>query len=262
MKQEIKNAILGKRFWGACALMMVCLLGLSVPEWISSISWGSEYRQSALQQSISGAFFGGVMLLLPFCACLPYAVNQVDELCSSVANWKLIRSSTKKYAMNKIIAAGMSGGASIILAFILHSVVWNIIALPCDPGMYPYHQISFHPDSLYAIWYQIMYGLPMYLSIATGMFISGFVWAVVALSVSVWVPDRLLTITIPTCIYYLISANILQPILGWQLPHPATLYNDALTVESALESIFEYFIIFTLASIIYMHGLKRREQDA
>lgn len=262
MKYEIRQAILNKRFFSACLVILMCLLGLSVPEWIRSSNWGSQYRQSALQQSISGVFFGGVMLLLPFCACIPYATNQVDEVKSSVMNWSLIRSSIRKYAVKKIAATAVSGGAAVAVSFLLHSVLWNFIAQPCDPSTNPYHEILFSSDCLYVNWYSILYGTPMYMSMTIGMFIAGASWATVALAVSIWLPDRLLTVTVPTCIYYLLSANVLQNLIGLSLPHPATLYNDALTVTDGLQAILEYAVIFSLANVIYIIGLKRRGQDA
>ncbi len=261
MNQEIKNSIFGRYFWTAFIVMLICLLGLSVPEWICSATWDIEYRQSALQQSISGIFFGGVMLILPFCAALPYSLNQVDELRTSTMSWKLIRASVNRYATWKILATTVSGGVAIALAFIIHSLVWNIIALPCDPTAHPYHAIAFASNSLYVTWYSTLYGLPMYTSISVGLFISGAEWATVALAVAIWIPDRLLTVTIPTCIYYLLSANVLQHLFGWEIPHPATLFNDALTKADALNALIEDFVIFVIACIIYRMGLKRRAQD-
>lgn len=258
MKHEIKDAIIGKPFLGSCAIILICLLGISVPEWISSIGWGAEYRQSALQQSIGGIFFGGIMLLLPCCSCLPYATSQIDEVNSSVMRLKLLRSSFAEYAIKKIIAVAISGGAAVTVPFILHSLVWNIIALPCDPTIYPYHTIAFYEQSLYCEWYSYLYGLPMYISIALGLFVSGACWASVSLAVAIWIPDKLMAIAIPTCICYLLSADIFNVFLGISLPHPSTLYNDALTADAALKSLIEYGTIFATAVFLYLVGLKRR----
>lgn len=258
MKYEIKNAIIGKNFWGSCAIIMLCLAGISIPEWISSIEWGAEYRQSALQQSISGIFFGGIMLLLPCCSCLPYATSQIDEANSSIMKLKLLRSSFSKYATKKILAVALSGGLAITVPFALHSIAWNIIALPCDPSTYPYHTITFYEESLYREWYLQLYGLPMYISIALGLFISGACWATVSLAVSIWIPDKLMAIAIPTCICYLLSADIFYVLLGISLPHPSTLYNDALTAHEALASLIEYGVMLVTAISLYLIGLKRR----
>lgn len=258
MLRELKSAIYSYQFAFSLLFMLICFLGLSIPEWLISVDWGAEYRQSALQLSIGSIFFGGVMLLLPFCASFPYATRQVDELQTSMMRWKLLRSSTSHYARIKIIATAVSGGLAISLAFLLHSLLWNIIALPCDPIAHPYHEMYFHEECLYYTWYSTLYGLPMYISMAIGMFICGSVWALVALAISVWIPDRLLTITIPTCCYYLLSAGVFEHLFGWKLPHPATLYNDALTVWEAQQSLLEYFILFVISCAIYILGLKRR----
>lgn len=261
MKEELKSSFLNINFLLGFLFMLICFFGMSIPEWLSSAEWGAEFRQSALQQSIIGIFFGGVMLLMPFCACIPYAPHQVDEMRTSVMEWKLLRSSIPQYAIGKITATALSGGAVVTLAFAFHAIVWNIIALPCDPVAYPYHEISFSPNCLYTKWYSILYGLPMYLSITAGIFLSGATWAVIALSVSIWVPDKLLTVAIPACMYYLLSASIFNRLFGWNLPHPATLYNDALTIQGAIESLTEYVVMFIIACAVYMVGLKRRAQN-
>ena len=236
--------------------MLICLFGMSIPEWVISVDWGDEFRQSALQQSIIGIFFGGVMLLLPFCACVPYATHQVEEIRTSVMHWKLIRGSVRRYATEKIIATALSGGTVVAMAFVIHAMIWNFIAYPCDIIAHPYHEIGFSPTSVYAAWYSTFYGLPMYLSMAIGIFICGAVWATVALAISVWVPDKLLTITIPACLYYLLSASIFRQLFGWNLPHPATLYNDALTWHDAALSLIEYCVILLIACVAYTVGLK------
>lgn len=261
-QQEIKSALFNKRTLLGMLIMLVCLFGVSIPEWLLSYNWGAEYRQSALQQSISGIFFGGVMLLLPFCASVSNATTQIDELQTSVLRWKLLRSSTLRYGFSKILGTTISGGVAISCAFLLHSLIWNIIALPCDPIAHPYHEIIFADDCLYRNWYSTLYGAPMYLSMTFGLFICGAVWANVAQAIAIWVPDRMLSLAIPACIYYLLSANIFQHLFGWKLPHPATLYNDALTLLELKSSLFEYAVIFCIACFIYFIGLKRRAQHA
>lgn len=258
MRYEIKNAIISRYFFVSCTIIMICLLGISIPEWISSVGWGTEYRQSALQQSIAGIFFGGVMLLLPCCSCLPYATSQVDEAKTSIMRLKLLRSSFSKYALSKVFAVAISGGASVTIPFVLHSLAWNLVAIPCNPTVYPYHTITFYPKSLYYEWYSYLYGLPMYISIALGLFISGSCWATVALTVAIWIPDKLMVISVPTCICYLLSADIFHVMFNISLPHPSTLYNDALTMNTALASLIEHGIIFVIAVGLYIVGLKRR----
>lgn len=144
----------------------------------------------------------------------------------------------------------------------MHAILWNIIAYPNDPIAHPYHEIIFAPDCVYNNWYTILYGLPMYLSMTLGIFISGAVWATVALATSVWIPDKLLTVTVPVCIYYLWMCRIFFFLFGWDVPSPSTLYNDALTLKLIWQSLLVNVALFCISTVVYVVGLKRRVQNA
>lgn len=101
MKEELKSAFFSWRFVLAFGFMLTCFLGYSVPTWVFSADWGDEFREGALQLSIGGIFFGGAMLLLPFCASVSHAISQVDEIRTSFLNWKIIRSSIRKYEIGR-----------------------------------------------------------------------------------------------------------------------------------------------------------------
>lgn len=92
-----------------------------------------------------------------------------------------------------MIAAAVAASS----AFVVHAIIWNIIALPCDPVAYPNHTIYFPEECVFHSWYRICYGLPMYIEVAAASPSSASVWAVVALAISVWVPDKLLTVRHP-----------------------------------------------------------------
>ena len=87
------------------------------------------------------------------------------------------------------------------------------------------------------------------------------IWSVTALAVSVWVPDKLLTIIIPVCIYHLWSCRIFYHLFGINTPHPGALYNDALTVQRVWQSLVMYGILFIISLLVYVLGLKRRTQN-
>lgn len=121
MKEEIKSAFFSKRFLLAFGLMMTCFLGYSLPSWIFSADWGDEFREGALQLSVGGIFFGSSMLLLPFCASVPYAISQVDEIRTSFLEWKVLRGSIRRYSFNKIVATMLSAAVATSMAFALHA---------------------------------------------------------------------------------------------------------------------------------------------
>lgn len=70
MAEEIKSIFKSRNYWMAFAISFLTLLGYSLSSWLNAISVGEsmEYRESALCLSVGGIFFGGFMLLFPFCA--------------------------------------------------------------------------------------------------------------------------------------------------------------------------------------------------
>lgn len=71
-----------------CALM-----DIQLPIWIEIWDWDFAYRESALQLTIGGIFFGGIMLLMPFLASIPAAPLQVEEIRTLFAEQRIFKSS-------------------------------------------------------------------------------------------------------------------------------------------------------------------------
>ena len=78
----------------------------------------------------------------------------------------------------------------------------------------------------------------------------------------VWIPDKLLTVTIPSFLYYLWNADVIFFFFGIQTPHPATLFNDGLTPQKAVVSIISYLVVLAVSLVIYYAGCKRRCENA
>lgn len=262
MKEELKTAFFNARFLLAFLLILSCFLGYSLPTWFALLDGGEEFREGALQLSVGGIFYGGAMLLLPFYAGVPHVPSQIDEIRTSFLNWKVFRSSVDRYARNKIIATMASSAAAAGLAFALHALVWNLIAFPYDIVAHPYQEIPFHSSCIFSAWTGIFYALPIYIWITFGIAFCASIWAVVGLAISVWLPDKLLSIVIPVCIYNLWVCRISYFLFGVNLPHPGALYNDALTVERLWQSLVLYGLLFAISVTAYVRGLKRRTQHA
>ena len=82
MKKEMKLIFSDGKIHLALLVMLLCFNGYSIPIWIEIWDWDFAYRESALQLTIGGIFFGGIMLLMPFLASIPAAPLQVEERCS------------------------------------------------------------------------------------------------------------------------------------------------------------------------------------
>lgn len=260
MCAEFKRALKAPQALASFAVCFITLLGYSLAYWIGSILAGEwiEYRESALQLSVGGIFFGGFMLLLPFCAALAHSTSQVDDIRSGMMQWEVLRSSVFKYVRTKVGTCMIAAAVTASAAFVIHAILWNFIAVPVDPVNYPNHMIYFSEDCVFHDWYTICHGLPVYIEMTLGIAFTASIWAVVALAISVWVPDKLLTVAIPSFLYYLWNADVPFYFTGIRTPHPAILFNDGLTVQKAIISILSYLVVLALSLIAYTAGCQRR----
>ena len=264
MLEEIKSTFKSRTYWMAFAVSFLTLLGYSLSSRVNEISVNEsmEYRESALGLSVGGIFFGGFMLLFPFCASIAHATSQVDELRSGMARWRAMRGSVARYVSVKTAASMLAAALATTSAFALHAAIWNCVALPCDPATYPAHTIYFADDCVFLNLYTVAHGLPMYLAIAAGMAFSAAVWAVVALAAAAWSPDKLLSFTIPSFLYYLWAADAPDWFLGLKIPHPASLFNDGLSAASLKTTLIVYGVLFAISLAAYYAGCERRLRHA
>ena len=261
MRTEMKRLLLSPIFYAAMLVFFLCLQGYSSPsyyrQWISPYGSPLEYRESALSMTLGGIFFGGAILLLPFCASMGAAPLQIDDLRSGMTDLHLIRSSLGKYIAQKLMSAFISGFLIGSVAFALHAMIWNGLTLPYDPVAYPEHGGIFVPGTLFHDWAPVCHGLLIYLEITVGIGFTAGVWAVIGMATAVWVPDKLLSVTIPMCLYKLWSANISYYLFGVLVPNPSTLYNDAQTVNGDVATVMAYLIVLAGGCILYVLGLRK-----
>ena len=264
MGEELKRAWRAPQSWVSFVVCVITLMGYSATYWIGSILAGEwlEYRESALHLSLGGIFFGGFMLLLPFCSALAHSTSQVDDVRSRMIQWEALRGSVQKYACIKAGTCMSAAAVTTASAFILHAIFWNLIALPNNPTVYQNHVIYFIEDSFFYTWYTLCYGLPVYIEMALGIAFTASVWAMVALAIAVWIPDKILTVVIPSFIYYLWNADVTYWLIGIHSLHPAALFNDGLNAERMIVSIISYSVIWLVSWSVYYVGCKRRCRHA
>lgn len=258
MKEELKRAFSSPLFFLTMCVFFITLQGYALPSYFHSLTESIEYRESALALSLGGIFFGGAILLQPFCSPMAHAISHIDDQRSGMMQWSVLRSSVKKHVFRKILSSFLSSAVALGGAFALHALLWNLIAVPYDPVAFPEQEIAFSQEGLFYEWSNIAYALPIYIDITLGLAFTAGVWAVVALAVAVWVPDKLLAVTIPACIYHLWSGSLTFYLFGFRLISPSTLFNDWQTPSRIQEAVLAYGILLVISIIVYYIGVRRR----
>ena len=259
MRKELKRAFTSPMFFLSTLVFFLTLQGYALPVYLNNLANEPlELRESALTLSLGGIFFGGAILLQPFCSPTTHAISQVDDLRSGIMRWSVLRGSVGSYTARKAFVSFLAAAAAIGGAFAIHFLLWNLLALPYDPIAYPNHEVPFMEDTLFFAWVSVAHALPIYLHITLGLALSAGVWSIVALAAAVWVPDKLLAVTIPACIYQLWSGSLSFHLTGVRLISPATLFNDGQTPERVKQALIAYGALLAISLIVYYAGIRRR----
>ncbi len=259
MKQELRQIFHNSRFLGAVFIMLLCFSGYAALDWMDVYHLDVDIRPSALHEVVGCIFFGGVILLLPLCAALPASITQVEEIQSTFVDLRIIRSSVKKYTLYKFTSAFLSGALAVGIAFCIHSILWNIIATPGDVTKNEYLAIPFSGNCIYRPWQPIFYSLPIYIWMAFAISFCGGIWGIVGVTSALYVQDKLLSLAVPFCIYYIWHGGLLNAMIGKMIiPHPSDLFNDGLTLEVVISSVIVYLSIGVICAILYVKKLKKR----
>lgn len=262
MLQGLKRSLTSWHFVGAVLLLFISFSGFAACDWLFIYNWDISYRASSLQQTIGGIFFGGVMLMIPLGAAIPAGINQVDELQTGFIKYEINRSSVSKYTIRQLTISFLAAGSAVGLAFFLHAVLWNILATPCDPRVNEYLAIPFSEDCIYYPWQGICYSLPIYIWMTAALFFCGGIWGIISTTAALFTQDKLLAVAIPFCLYFLWHYGLPGVLLGIrEFPHPADLYNDALTVAEVWRSIAVYLSILAVCIVFYLYKIKRSIYD-
>lgn len=260
MRSELRRGVFSVGTMLAYCIVLVCFFGFSIPVWLSTEGSALDYRASALELSLGGIFFGGIMLMLPFCAAIPGAISQVDEMRSGFLYLRGIRESARHYVFSRMLSAMAAGAISLAVPFILNCLLWHCIALPYDPVTYPDQEIIFY--DLYNEWSRSAYAVPMYMWIAFGLAITGAVWSLISLATAVWVPDKLVAVMVPIGICYFWAYGLFGHLLGIALPSPSGMYNDGLSWSRCFQTMIMYAVLGGAAFAVFDIGVRRRLRNA
>lgn len=243
-----KAMIIFKRNRGICIgilMLLFCYFCQSIDIWKS---YNNEpvidYKPSALVYSIEAIYFGGVILVFPLCACFPGYYRLIENTKCTIQIDNVNNISSKKQLIRSFITSGFT----VSFPFVVHTIIWNIVAIPINPDLYESHKLVIY--GMFQSLYGEIYGLPLYLFYASSMFFCGGVIAVVHLSLSIWIKDPTTCLIFPSVIYFIWIK--IGTLLNNYIPLPADLFNDALTIDKALTTFAVYLSILILCSLVYL----------
>ncbi|MBQ6060625.1 MAG: hypothetical protein IJL36_04170 [Clostridia bacterium] len=214
--------------WLSLIALTICYFFTSIPLRIESSNMQLSDQPSAFMYSLEPILFGGVIQLFPFCACLPGAMHN--------------RNRYGKLSPARVFTLGSIATA---LPFIIHTIVWNILALPSNPAVYSSHELQMF--GLLNDLYGIAYGIPVYVIFTFGMILCGGSLALVHQLCVIWLRDQVAAFIFPAVLYF--GWLLLSIHFTWlQLPAPMDLFDEGLTIRSGCILMIIYAVIIVFCS--------------
>lgn len=257
MHVNLRNMFKRPQLYISMAAFLLCLLCSSLPIWIARVSQGDQELISAMDLSFIPVFFGGGILLVPFCAAMAYSSEQVIEIQTGFIKESVIRSSVKQYVGEKATLAGLSGAFALGGACFLHIIFWHIFAGSYNTTLRPDIEVNFAENTLYALLIQTPLGIAAYLHAVVGFAITGAFWSIVGLWIAAVMSDTQLVITIPVVIYYVWKSNFMSYLFGFELPDFTGFYNDGITKESYLVTLLFHTVLLLFVIWDYKRRIRR-----
>ncbi len=229
-----------KGIWLSWIVLLICYCSASIDLWNSSVCMDVSDQPSAFIYSLEAILFGGVINLFPFCACLPIACfrtkNNIEE--------------------PSLSAVFVLGGLAVVTPFLLHTIIWNILAIPVNPTLYESHELQMY--GLLNDLYDVFFGIPVYCIFSFGMFLCGGTMAMIYLVAIEWIEDRIAAFSFPALLYF-----------GWlqlsihcsslQIPAPMDLFDEGMTIHGSLILLLIYFCLIYLCGKLHTVFVRKGE---
>lgn len=181
---------------------------------------------------------------------LPYAYSYLEEQNSGYLKFIQVRMSRKKYAVQKIYFAGLSGGLSMLLTGILIFIVLDVMSFDTTVAQHP----PIFEELVWAPWMYIWGGRLVLLLKAILLFLFGVLWSELALFFSLIVRNKYVAFVLPFIVY-----EMLWILMGGTILNPVFILRFDFGIEYPLYSAYFVFTVYILLLVIINRLLFKRQ---
>ena len=260
LKQEWRQTLSHPLPWLCMLAFFACLEFSALPIWIIRCQQGDRALMSAMDQSFTPVFFGGVQLLVPLCAAAACGAVHAQALQTRFFLLEILRAGEKPYILSKALSAMLTGALALGGGFLLHVLLWHALAGPYDTAARPDVAVDLVPGTVYAAYVQTPYAVMAFLHAVVGFAVTGALWAMVALTLLIWNRDPQLSVALTMVIYFLMRNRFIDLVFGVRMPGYTGLYNDGQTWSDYFQSLAFHLAALPVLTAIYGLGVRRCEE--
>jgi hypothetical protein len=182
-------------------LIGVC--GVALMSWFTA--FGMIGSQSDLLSVVIISGSGNILLIVGILPVIPFAITFASEWEERAVSFWIIRSGVRRYAFNKVIVSALSGFMVTFVGILLHAfLLWTRLPL----------YTTFQTGDAYASLLKAGRPLQYLLFSAAHLSLSSSLFAVAALWISAYIPNRWTAIAAPIVLYFV----LLRFTRNWNIP--------------------------------------------
>lgn len=207
---------------------------------------------SIVQLSGTGGNFVLIVLLLPL---IPFATSFAAEWEERALAFWLIRTGVRTYASCKVIVSAVTGFLTTFVGVMLYAVILSFFL--------PFHHVYNTGDAYEILLLQEMPVSYLFFSTAH-LSLSSAIFAVLALWISTYFPNRFSALALPAVIYFVVY----RLTRFWELPpylHVSTLVEGTYHAGSAINTLFVKLSVVVVFIVLMGYGttakIRRRVQS-
>lgn len=246
LQANFSRAIISWRF-------LVGICGVSLVLGIGSFGAMNDHEDVLSLTMLSGTGnFVLIVLLLPL---IPFATSFAAEWEERAIAFWLIRTGVRTYASCKVIVSAVTGFFTTFVGIMLYAVILSFFL--------PFHHVYNTGDAYEILLLQEMPVSYLFFSTAH-LSLSSAIFAVLALWISTYFPNRFSALALPAVIYFVVY----RLTRFWELPpylHVSTLVEGTYHAGSAINTLFVKLSVVVVFIVLMGYGttakIRRRVQS-
>lgn len=253
LKKEIKNGLSTLGFYvGVSFILYLLFKQLNAVKLFTSKNPSDYLYYVATMMAFSG--------FTPFACVYPALANAIsfcDEYNNGYLPFILHRSGIKHYYFSKIGGVGIIGGLTIFIPMFLAFLAIVMFSAPLT-DLTNFSAEGFYFETMWEEYLLMGKGLLiMGMKLVLG-FVFGFLWALVPLAISAWIPNRYVALIAPFVLYQSLWSLLTDSFFNPLYLLRCDFHGLGLSYPGALLIQFSYI---TIAALAFYFGLKRRIPD-
>ena len=252
LKMNLKRSVIN---WGMAVSVIISTVILFRSYIVNGVVGNSS--TDILTISIYPLAMSGYVPFAALFPVLPYGFSYLEEKNSGFQKYIFMRTTYQRYMAHKIFFTGFAGGLSMVIPFIF--VFWYavIVGQPVSPELYP----QVYTEHIWGNYMFIWGGMLVLLFRLILFFLFGFLWAEVALLISVLCSNRYVTFVVPFIIYQALWMLLKESFLVYL--NPAVLWRSDFGADTPLAAPFiiqtvNIFIVIVFIIVFMRFKLKKQ----